>query len=175
MLRNVAPVDNTSSVDNAAACNTSWRLSSVMYCARGVSPYVFPYLLHTAMKLRHLGKVNYSKPSLIRLVNPDRNMKISVHSWVHTLKFRHMGLWSKRTFRLCWRQLERLKPRKNISNMGFSWMEEYLDFSSCYSDIFLFSSAVLILLNFPFICFLSSFVFKGYLFARLIRITEGLL
>jgi hypothetical protein len=33
---------------------------------------------------------------------------------------------SERTSRLCWGQLERLKPRKEISRIGFSWMKETL-------------------------------------------------
>jgi hypothetical protein len=40
-----------------------------------------------------------------------------------------MGFRSKRTFRLCWGQLERLKPHKEISKIGFSWMKETLEFS----------------------------------------------
>jgi hypothetical protein len=79
-------------------------------------------------------ETKYSIHSLIRLQlirmshNPDRNMKKSVHSCVHTSK-RHVEFRSKRTFRLCWGQLERLKPRKKISKIGFSWMKETLDFS----------------------------------------------
>jgi hypothetical protein len=48
------------------------------------------------------------------------------------MKFRN-----KRTFSLCWGQLERLKPRKNIYKTSLSWMKETLDFSlwqrkNCY-------------------------------------------
>jgi hypothetical protein len=39
------------------------------------------------------------------------------------------GIWSKRAFRLCWGQLERLKPRKKIFETGLSWIKENLDFS----------------------------------------------
>jgi hypothetical protein len=40
-----------------------------------------------------------------------------------------MEFRSKRTFRLCCGQLERLKPRKKISKIGLSWLKETLDFS----------------------------------------------
>jgi hypothetical protein len=46
---------------------------------------------------------------------------------VYTVK--HVGFRSKRTSRLCSGQLERVKPRKKISKIGFSWMKETLDFS----------------------------------------------
>jgi hypothetical protein len=42
---------------------------------------------------------------------------------------RHMVFRSKRTFRLCREQLERLKPRKEIPKIGFSWVEKTQDFS----------------------------------------------
>jgi hypothetical protein len=64
-------------------------------------------------------ETNCTRPSLSRLYlikisdNPDRKLKSSVHSWVHVLR-RCMGFRSKRTFRLCWGQLERLKPHKKI-------------------------------------------------------------
>jgi hypothetical protein len=63
-----------------------------------------------------------SQPLLIRLQlirmsdNPDLNMKNEKFSSQLSTYFK------KTTFRLCWGQLERLKPRKKISNIGFSWM-----------------------------------------------------
>jgi hypothetical protein len=42
---------------------------------------------------------------------------------------RHVGFTSKRSFRLCWGELERLKPHKKISETGLSWMKETEDSS----------------------------------------------
>jgi hypothetical protein len=78
------------------------------------------------------------KPSIIRFQlihmsnNPDRNMNNSVHSWVRTL--RHMWDFEARGIRTrglsdCWGQMDRLKPRKKLSNTGFSWLNETLHFS----------------------------------------------
>jgi hypothetical protein len=44
-----------------------------------------------------------------------------------------MGFRSKRTFRLCWGQLESLKPR----NIGLIWLKKTLDFSFCQRKRFL--------------------------------------
>jgi hypothetical protein len=41
----------------------------------------------------------------------------------------HVGYRSKRTLRECWGQLERLTPRKAISNISLSWVKEIIDFS----------------------------------------------
>jgi hypothetical protein len=41
--------------------------------------------------------------------------------------------------------------------------------------LYLFSSALTFLLNFPFICFISIFCLLGVSFSSLIRISEGLL
>jgi hypothetical protein len=58
--------------------------------------------------------------SVIRMSdNPVRNMK-KFCSQLSTHFKRHMRFRSKRTFRLCWEQLERLKPRKKISMTGLS-------------------------------------------------------
>jgi hypothetical protein len=80
--------------------------------------------------------LRYGKPSLIRLQliwmsdNPDSSMKNEkFSSQLRTCFKRHMGFRSKRTCRLCRRQLERLKPRNKISKIGFSWIKETLDFS----------------------------------------------
>jgi hypothetical protein len=67
--------------------------------------------------------------------NQDQNMENEKFcSQLSTCFERHMGFrskrdWSKRTFRPCSGQLERLKPRKKISKIGFSWMKEALHFS----------------------------------------------
>jgi hypothetical protein len=54
-------------------------------------------------------------------------IKNSVHSSVHTSE-RHMTFRSNRTFRLCWGQLERLKPRKKMSKCGFRWKKKTPNF-----------------------------------------------
>jgi hypothetical protein len=41
----------------------------------------------------------------------------------------HTEIRSKRTFRLCGGQLEKLKPRKKICKIDLSWVNEALDFS----------------------------------------------
>jgi hypothetical protein len=41
---------------------------------------------------------------------------------------KHMAYRSKRTLRLCCGQLERLKPCKKISRIGFSWMKTTTNF-----------------------------------------------
>jgi hypothetical protein len=69
-------------------------------------------------------------------VNPDQNMKNEKFcSQLSTHFKRLVGFKSKRTFRLSSGQLERLKPRKKISNIGLNWMKETLDFNflSSYS------------------------------------------
>jgi hypothetical protein len=97
---------------------------------------------------------------------------------------RHVGFWSKRAFKLCWGKLEGLKSGKKISKIGLSWMNEPLDFSFWQRKkllqwyiIYLFSSALPILLHSPFISFLIFFFFCLLVlsFASLIRISEGLL
>jgi hypothetical protein len=117
-----------------------------------------------------------SKPSLIQLQliwisdSLDRNMKNEKFcSQLSTYFKRHKGFRSKRTFRLCWGQLERLKPhKKNIHDWlelsggepGFQLLV-FLQFLNRGSTVtifsYLFSSVLLILLNFPFICFPSFF------------------
>jgi hypothetical protein len=59
-----------------------------------------------------------------------KNQKEKFCSQLNKYLKRHVAFRSKRTFRLCWGQLERLKPRKKISKIRFSWMKETLDFSS---------------------------------------------
>jgi hypothetical protein len=71
----------------------------------------------------------YGKPLIIRLqLILIEVWKTSIYNCVRTLK-RHVKFRSKRTFRLCWGQLERLKPRKKISKIGLNWLKETLDFS----------------------------------------------
>jgi hypothetical protein len=53
-------------------------------------------------------------------------MKNCVHTLKRRIAFRSRRHQSKRTFRLCCGQLERLKPRKEISKIAFSWMKELL-------------------------------------------------
>jgi hypothetical protein len=79
-----------------------------------------------------------------------------------------MGFRSKRTFRLCWGQLERLKPCKNISKIGLSWMKETLDFSFWQRNrllkwygIYLLSLKLIILLHFLLIFSLNVLCFKA--------------
>jgi hypothetical protein len=61
------------------------------------------------------------------LDNPDKNMINKTFCLQLSMCFeRHMGLRSKRTFGLCWGQLEKLKPRKKIYKTGLSWMKQTL-------------------------------------------------
>jgi hypothetical protein len=92
-----------------------------------------------------------------------------------------MGFRSKRTFRLCWGQLERLNPRKKISqdwlqldegDPGFQLLTQE-EFAAVLIFIYLFSSALPVLLNFPFICFLSFLYLSVLAFASWIRINGG--
>jgi hypothetical protein len=132
----------------------------------------------------HVYEYVYSKPSLIRLQlvmsdNPDRNMNSSVHSWIH------MGFRSKRAFRPCWGQLERLKPRKKTCKIGLSWLKGTLDFSfwqrnkllQCYFLSFIFFSATYIITFLFFFYFRAIFCFinPDDLPRQLIRISESLL
>jgi hypothetical protein len=55
-------------------------------------------------------------------------MKDELFTIEYILK-RLMRFRSKRTFRLCCGQLERLKPRKKIFKIGLSWVKEALDMS----------------------------------------------
>jgi hypothetical protein len=65
---------------------------------------------------------------------------------------------------LCWGQLERLKPRKKISKTDLSWMKDTLDFSFWQRKKLLrwyFLFLFIMLLNFPFICFLRFLSFRA--------------
>jgi hypothetical protein len=97
-----------------------------------------------------LSRLVYNKPSLIRLQlirmshNPDRNMKNSVHSWVHlgARGIRARGLSD------CVADAGRdWNHAKKISNIGLSWMKETLteeEIAALIFFIYLFSSALLI-------------------------------
>jgi hypothetical protein len=72
---------------------------------------------------------------------------------------------------------ENIKVWINLDE-GVPWSSASDRGRNCCSDIFffnLFSSALPVLLNFSFICFLSFFYLLGLSFASLIRIIESLL
>jgi hypothetical protein len=96
-----------------------------------------------------------------------------------------MGFRKKRTFRLCRGQLERLKPCKKISKIGFRWMKETLYFSFWQSKkllqwyvlsifvstTYIITFSIYLFSKFFFLCVQDYFCFinQGY---RLIRMTS---
>jgi hypothetical protein len=122
----------------------------------------------------------YSKPSLIRI--EIWQMKSAVHSWVHTLKDTwHLG-----------RQMSHLSVQTEFDSFlqaciitsrnkyNFWAVYRWINVLSCYSFLhigstvifcYLFSPALFLSLNFPFICVLSFFFcLLGLPFASLTRI-----
>jgi hypothetical protein len=118
-----------------------WFLLIIILCTEYVTGWINVKLLGTLKLLNTQFFWVGSKSLLIQLQliwmsdNPDRNMKNEIFSSESSTYFkgymgcRSKGDYSMRTFRLCWGQLERLKPRKKIFKNGFSWMKETLDFS----------------------------------------------
>jgi hypothetical protein len=120
--------------------------------------------------------LNCSKPSLVRLQLiriKIWKIKNSVHTWVHTRKdawdlrargIRAIGLWD--CFEGSWRDWNHARKYRRLTwagwrTMNFSFWQRKEVLRWCFLLLLLFSSALPISSNFPFICFVSFLYFRN--------------